>query len=691
MSDKLPIYTSNGQKLFRQGELLSLWNKGIPKPQSLQVALTEVCNLKCVFCSVANRTHKYVWDYDKLLKATKNFIDLGIKTIELSIKDDELIPMKEGDKISLKTIKEVVTCKKGSSFTLNNNNQFDEGKITDFIEHPQTEPLYKITLDDGRNITVTKSHSIFFFENNEIVYKKISDTSVGDVVVVLSKNPEVIEEDCGDDFARLLGYFVAEGSYSWQREKVPHGIQFTFAKDEKYVDDVVNILKNLGYKSSVYAYEDNKTPVYVFSKKLCELFLSLNLGVGARQKRVPDIILNGTYNNKIEFLKGLYAGDGNFRSTIGRHGYKRNTMHLKTASKIMTQSLSYLFDMMGIWHTVQYGMNKKRFIKGRELQETDFYTIDISNREDLEKLKDVVEFMDGKFNYANSKYSCHTRNKKRIPINSDCFGIKIKKIEEVPVEEKVYDISVKDTHRFESSFRILCHNTGGGEPTLYPHINEYIMFLKKHNIQIGLITNGININSTISKHLLNDISWIRISSNVLDYRDKIDIPEGYTGTLGFSYCWTEGISSVDQLRKIQDIAKSNNVQYIRLVPNCLATTEEQIINNERLSKLAETIGEPLFFQAKVFDTPSSCFWGYLKPFLYPDEYIYPCSSSILNDAADKQFNPIYRWYHYEDTKKIYSAEIKSAIDTKNCNHCVFTEQNKMMEYALNKQIHEDFI
>lgn len=316
MSSKLHTFTSTGNKIMRQGELLSSWNKGIPKPQSLQVALTEICNLKCVFCSVANRTHKYVWDYDKLLQATKNFIDLGIKTIEIS---------------------------------------------------------------------------------------------------------------------------------------------------------------------------------------------------------------------------------------------------------------------------------------------------------------------------------------------------------------------------------------GGGEPTLYPHINEYIMFLKKHNIQIGLITNGININSTISKHLLNDISWIRISANVLDYKDKIDIPEDYTGTLGFSYCWTEGISSVEQLRKIQDIAKSNNVKYIRLVPNCLATTEEQIVNNERLSKLAATIGEPLFFQAKVFDTPDNCYWGYMKPFLYPDEYIYPCSSSILNDAADKQFNPIYRWYHYEDTKKIYSEKIKSAINTKNCNHCVFTEQNKMMEYALNPQTHENFI
>lgn len=57
---------------------------GIGRPQSLQVALTNRCQLRCVFCSVAERELKQEWDYEELLKAIDDFIDCGIKTIEFS-------------------------------------------------------------------------------------------------------------------------------------------------------------------------------------------------------------------------------------------------------------------------------------------------------------------------------------------------------------------------------------------------------------------------------------------------------------------------------------------------------------------------------------------------------------------------------------------------------------------------------
>lgn len=689
--EMLHKFVSTGRKLLRHGSLIESWNMGIPSAQSLQVALTEKCNLSCKFCSVVNREKKYEFDYNNLVEATKQFISLGIDTVELSIKGDELVPIKDNNKLMLKTIKEIVENKNGNSFTLNTANQFDEGIITDFIEHPQTEPLYKITLDDGRNITVTKSHSIFFFEDKTIVYKKISDAKQGDIVIVLLKNPEIKEEELDNDFCRLLGYFVAEGSYSWQRDKVPHGIHFSFAENELYVDDAVTILEKLGYKCSVYNYGNSKTHIAVFSKELCEQFLNLNMGRKANQKRVPDIILNATFNNKIEFLKGLFAEDGNFRNTASHENWRRNALNLKTSSKIMTQSLGYLLDLMGIWFTINCGKNKKRYIDDRELPETDYYVVNISDRENLEKIQDVVRFIGGEFIYTNSKYGNHIRKKKRIDINPDCYGIRIKKIEEISPEEKVYDISVKDTHRFEGSFRILCHNTGGGDPLLYPQFNAYIRFLVKNNLKIGLITNGININEIIDKELINKFAWIRISANVYDYKNKIDIPKNYTGTLGFSYCWTEGISSVEYVKKIRDIAIENKVKYIRLVPNCLGNKQEQEEKNKFLPWVAAQVGEPMFYQPKIFDTFERCFFGYIKPFLYCDEFVYPCSSVVLNTGADKQFNTKYRWCHWKDVEEVWSEPIKSIIDTSKCNHCVFTEQNMLLDYALNAQEHEDFV
>lgn len=80
----LDIYTSTGGKYSRHPDMINALRNGVGRPQSLQVALTNRCNLKCVFCSVSERNLKQEWDYEELLKAIDAFIDCGIKTIEFS-------------------------------------------------------------------------------------------------------------------------------------------------------------------------------------------------------------------------------------------------------------------------------------------------------------------------------------------------------------------------------------------------------------------------------------------------------------------------------------------------------------------------------------------------------------------------------------------------------------------------------
>jgi organic radical activating enzyme len=81
--NKVNTFTSTGMKFLHKvaqdNDLL--FN---PRPLSLQVALTERCNLRCSFCSVVNREKKFEWDYDHLLKATDKFRDMGIKTVEIT-------------------------------------------------------------------------------------------------------------------------------------------------------------------------------------------------------------------------------------------------------------------------------------------------------------------------------------------------------------------------------------------------------------------------------------------------------------------------------------------------------------------------------------------------------------------------------------------------------------------------------
>lgn len=235
--------------------------------------------------------------------------------------------------------------------------------------------------------------------------------------------------------------------------------------------------------------------------------------------------------------------------------------------------------------------------------------------------------------------------------------------------------------------------TGGGDPLLYPQINELVAYCLEAGKKVGMITNGIGINKRLDLKLQAKMSWLRISANTLDYRDHLDLPSNFNpeGNLGFSYCWTENLSTKAQLLRVKEYADNNNVKYIRLVPNCLDSNEDMVNKWDPLLKpLSDEIGHPVFYQPKNFASPPECYIGYVKPFLYADEYIYPCSSTVLNKEADKQFNSSFRWFHYDQMEKIYSEPMHSIVETHRCEHCVFTAQNKNLEYAIKQHTNEEF-
>lgn len=230
--------------------------------------------------------------------------------------------------------------------------------------------------------------------------------------------------------------------------------------------------------------------------------------------------------------------------------------------------------------------------------------------------------------------------------------------------------------------------TGGGDPTMYPVINELISRCRDYRFQMGMITNGIALKKNIKQENLNRLHWIRISMNCLDYVDDIDIPD-IDGTLGFSYVMNDK-TNVKILGKLHEYVRRYNVEYVRIVPNCQASDEEQAENNVRLSALVQEWGPPYFYQTKTFHKPEKCFWGYMKPFLLHDGYVYPCSSIVLNESADRSFHEKYRWVKIEDLPNVYKSKMKS-YPTKNCNHCVFSKQNNMVQELMEPCKMENFI
>lgn len=230
--------------------------------------------------------------------------------------------------------------------------------------------------------------------------------------------------------------------------------------------------------------------------------------------------------------------------------------------------------------------------------------------------------------------------------------------------------------------------SGGGEPALYPHINDLIEFAYNQGLKIGLISNGILLKKNIHQDNLDRLSWLRVSMNCLDYVNEVNLPT-IKETLGFSYVMNEKTNG-DVLLKLDDYVDRYKPAYIRVVPNCRATNKEQEINNTNYGELIAKWESPYFYQPKTFGKPNNCFWCYFKPFLLHDGFVYPCSSVVLNDTADVQFHDRFRWCAMEELLKKYDLPMES-FNNIECNKCVFKQQNDIIESILNPNNMEEFI
>lgn len=231
--------------------------------------------------------------------------------------------------------------------------------------------------------------------------------------------------------------------------------------------------------------------------------------------------------------------------------------------------------------------------------------------------------------------------------------------------------------------------TGGGDPTMYEYIHQMVEYSKEIGYQQGMITNGIKL-VDMEDFPFELLKWMRISMNGLDYMKSITVPDLPTSTiLGFSYVMNRNTTDLS-LQKLHDHVEAYQPDYVRIVPDCQCSLEQQKINNKVFGERVAKWGSPFFYQPKMFKTPVSCYWGYFKPFLLHDGWIYPCSSVVLNDEAERSFHSKYRWAKMEEFEQVYKDEMKSC-PINNCSHCVFYQQNKTIIDLLNPNGMEDFV
>lgn len=248
--------------------------------------------------------------------------------------------------------------------------------------------------------------------------------------------------------------------------------------------------------------------------------------------------------------------------------------------------------------------------------------------------------------------------------------------------------------------------TGGGEPTLYPQINELIEYLSTKNLQVGIITNGTQL-YRLSEKSLKHLEWIRVSINVFDgFEKKIIVPKDYLKNdcvIGFSFVCTSKMladTSLDEtmklLRTISKMADENSAKYIRIIPDSYLNDDLLKIARNKISSLLVEINDDRYFlqQNKKFNTPKAdvCHASYFRPFLSEVAWdgvpgtVFPCDSvSLLNDS--KKLSEEYRLCKPSEILSYLDHKIEFPFKPSTaCTRCVYFQNINMLDDYFNKLI-----
>jgi organic radical activating enzyme len=266
--------------------------------------------------------------------------------------------------------------------------------------------------------------------------------------------------------------------------------------------------------------------------------------------------------------------------------------------------------------------------------------------------------------------------------------------------------------------------SGGGQPNLWPHFSEFVKWLNRLDIDLGLITNGFPPN--IDEEIYTHFKWIRISITPEDasphYNDgRFDlqyipktIQHNVATTVGLSYVfgpWTDD----DILRRIDSAIDKFGFDYCRLLADCNLTRNSQLISHndiaERLFKLGfvDKEGTPLtriFHQFKYHGTPEEAdlLWNEGQCFLQSYNvfwdttghetdgvsFCYPCDSItvLAEESADgvvavseRKFNPL-KWgtVKNNEVEKLFTEPVRPFFDPRKiCSSCLFMKNNRTVK------------
>ena len=299
------------------------------------------------------------------------------------------------------------------------------------------EKRFKSRWIDGRTLSTIKLKNLTKEEIKEIKDCKLHGKGYpqNSIPNIIGLTPELM---------RLIGYYIAEGNLECKDR-----VCFTLGRGghEKFIaDDIIFCSeKCFNIKPKIYEIKGNRIKIVIDNVIVFGFFSKILKfeNKNSSTKRLPEFVYTLPPELKINLLKGIFLGDGTiFRGSS--HGIK-----FSTTSKELAVGISYLLMQLGVLHSFDRELNKKK-------NRRPIYNISILRKEELKKIEDVWK---DHWNSKSLSLTYKIRKKGYLKIG-DLILLPIKEIKKVePSSNYVYDFSVEGETFIAGIGGVCCHNS----------------------------------------------------------------------------------------------------------------------------------------------------------------------------------------------------------------------------------------
>ncbi len=240
--------------------------------------------------------------------------------------------------------------------------------------------------------------------------------------------------------------------------------------------------------------------------------------------------------------------------------------------------------------------------------------------------------------------------------------------------------------------------TGGGEPLMHPDIADIILDFCEHNIQVGLVTNGLLLRR-LPHDTFNCITWCRVSCcDERKFNDKIKeiLEDAHEEGPGIDWAFSYVLSTPQEfdaknLIKYIHFANEHNFTHVRVVSDLINLKD--CISMVKVKQALKGInGARVIYQGRknFHHGQEDCLISLLKPVIGADGYIYPCcGAQYAHNNVDLDMPGRMKMAHIDDIVELY--EKQAHFDGKQCVRCYYKNYNDFLGILLADIKHKKFV